>query len=431
MGDPSPLAAARTRLLSGEDTPLSVAENSLARANGNVGRNTYVSLKPDEVLARARALPSLYPDPARRPLLYGLPISLKDCFDLAGHRTSCGSRFYEQHNGVAAENSWVAQRLLEQGAVIVGKTHMHPLAYGITGENAEYGDCAQPLAPGLLTGGSSSGAAASIQERSALAAIGTDTGGSVRAPAALCHLAGYRASHGLGDWLGGHPLAPSFDTIGWLFDDLRDAPLLARALFGDELNSPECKQAAGPVRVAAAGEDFVADCDSESQAAFTRDLDLLAGSGAVVERILPVFLENDAFDIYAALQAMEAWRVHRGNFEEGVWAAWFPEDLRERLLWGASISAERERELRAAHLQYRADLADFFTQYSLLALPVSPMVRLALGANHSRTRRAILRFTVPASMGGLPVVTLPGGTQLASAHGTDAALVAFAAQAVC
>ena len=159
--------------------------------------------------------------------LWGLPISVKDCFDLAGAPTSCGVRFYRDLNGIATHDSWLVERLRAAGAVITGKTHLHPLAYGITGENPEFGDCVQPGDAGALTGGSSSGAAASVLEGSAVAAIGTDTGGSVRAPAALCGLAGYRASLGRGDWRGGAHLAQSFDTMGWLFRDLEDAPLLA------------------------------------------------------------------------------------------------------------------------------------------------------------------------------------------------------------
>jgi hypothetical protein len=143
-------------------------------------------------------------------------------------RPALDPQFYAARQPAAAADSWVAARLRDAGAVIIGKAHLHQLAYGVTGENRDYGDCLQPADPALLTGGSSSGAAASIQEGSALAAIGTDTGGSVRAPAALCGLTGYRASLGIGDWTGGYHLAPSFDTIGWLCRDLRDLPLLGR-----------------------------------------------------------------------------------------------------------------------------------------------------------------------------------------------------------
>ncbi len=130
-------------------------------------------------------------------------------------------------NGIAQQDSWLVARLRAAGAVIIGKTHLHPLAYGITGENPEFGDCRQPGNPDALTGGSSSGAAASVLEGSAVAAIGTDTGGSIRAPAALCGLVGYRTTHGRGDWRGAGHLAQSFDTMGWLFRDLEDAPMLA------------------------------------------------------------------------------------------------------------------------------------------------------------------------------------------------------------
>src|SRR6202011_4339067 len=118
------------------------------------------------------------------------PVSLKDCFDLAGVVTTVGSRFYAQRNAPATEDSAVAARLRSQGAVIVGKTPLHPLAYGITGENPDYGDSTQPRDARSLTGGFSSGSAARVQEGSAAPAIGTDTGGSIRVPASLCGLAG-------------------------------------------------------------------------------------------------------------------------------------------------------------------------------------------------------------------------------------------------
>ncbi len=211
--------------------PQELAEEALSRANGNAGRNTYLWRDREWTLAeaaKADAMPrgsgGVFGD--SRDALWGVPISVKDCFDLAGAPTSCGVRFYRDLNGVAAKDSWLVERLREAGGVITGKTHLHPLAYGITGENPEFGDCVQPGDEGALTGGSSSGAAASVLEGSAVAAIGTDTGGSIRAPAALCGLAGYRASIGRGDWRGGAHLAPSFDTMGWLFRDLEDAPLL-------------------------------------------------------------------------------------------------------------------------------------------------------------------------------------------------------------
>ena len=139
----------------------------------------------------------------------------------------------------------MVERLRRLGAVITGKTHLHALAYGITGENPEFGDCIQPGTRDCLTGGSSSGACASVLEGSAIAAIGTDTGGSVRVPAALCGLAGYRASLGRGNWGGGAHLAESFDTLGWLFADLEEAPFLGGIYSERERDPPSCAHLLG------------------------------------------------------------------------------------------------------------------------------------------------------------------------------------------
>src|SRR6202046_1165128 len=226
----SPLSPMQTSLSS--RGPVQLAEEAFAHANSNAGRNVFLAMDQQRTLEEAEALNARLP---KRPPLFGVPIAIKDCFDAAGYPTTCGSRFYAARNGFAKADSAVVARLRQAGAVIMGKTHLHQLAYGITGENSEYGDCVQPRDAALLTGGSSSGSAASVQEGSAVAAIGTDTGGSIRVPAALCGLAGYRATIGLGGaqmWDGGLHLAPSFDTIGWLFRDLRDGPALANALLG-------------------------------------------------------------------------------------------------------------------------------------------------------------------------------------------------------
>lgn len=225
MGPLLTIPETREALSAGRLNPAVLAEEALQRANRNSGRNTFLWRDPAWTRGEAAWAASIDRQPGGRfgdgrSNLWGIPVSVKDCFDLAGAPTSCGVKFYRDLNGIASHDSWLVEQLRKAGAVITGKTHLHPLAYGITGENPEFGDCEQPGNPGALTGGSSSGAAASVLEGSALAAIGTDTGGSVRVPAALCGLAGYRASLGRGDWRGGAHLAQTFDTMGWLFRDL-------------------------------------------------------------------------------------------------------------------------------------------------------------------------------------------------------------------
>jgi aspartyl-tRNA(Asn)/glutamyl-tRNA(Gln) amidotransferase subunit A len=403
--------------------PALQAQEALARANTNAGRNVYLALDRERVLAEAEALPARFPDPAQRPPLFGVPIGIKDCFDVAGYPTTCGSHFYADKNGIAAADSAVAARLRQAGAVIMGKTHLHQLAYGITGENSEYGDCVQPDNPQALTGGSSSGSSASVQEGSAVASIGTDTGGSIRVPAALCGLTGYRSSLGLGlggaqAWEGGFHLAVSFDTLGWLFRDLRDGPALAAAL----LDVPVVAAPQG-VTIAAVGEAYLHDCEPAVLEMYRGWQAELLRNGAQIRVFEPDFW-TDSREIFGGIQAHEAAAVHRGFFEH------FEPTIRDRLAWGASLSAATIEDLRKRHVVFRGRMDQLLQQHDFLMLPCAPMTTLPVGADHSATRLKILRYTTPASLAGTPAVTLAakgGGVQLVGARGSDARLLAFAA----
>jgi aspartyl-tRNA(Asn)/glutamyl-tRNA(Gln) amidotransferase subunit A len=404
--------------------PVDLAEMALARANGNQSRNTYLWQNPAWTLAeaaRAEAMPRGEGGPFGdgRGALWGLPISVKDCFDLAGAPTSCGVRAYREFSGLAAQDSWLVEKLRAAGAVIIGKTHLHPLAYGITGENPDFGDCLQPGNEGMLTGGSSSGAAASVLERSAVAALGTDTGGSIRAPAALCGLAGYRASLGRGNWQGGAHLAQSFDTMGWIFRDLQDAPPLAGFLAPEHTASPHAFTC-----FAVPDESFFHDCEAEILASLHAAISELEAFGLRAVKIDAKWWD-EAFEIYAPIQAWEAARIHAGHFDL------YEPSLRERLEWGARITPAEISALRKRHAEFTARMDSLFAAHGLLLMPATPVARLGAGADHSQTRVRLLRYTTPFSMAGVPVATLPcaaGGMQMAAARGCDESLVEFAAQ---
>ncbi len=428
----SPLAALQQAITAGSATPTQIVRECAPKANGNANRNTYLHFEEAELFARAKTLEETYPDATSRPPLYGVPISLKDCFDLKGTVTTAGSRFYAQHNAVATEDSGMAQRLQSSGALITGKTHLHMLAYGITAQNRDFGDCLQPRDATLLTGGSSSGAVASVLEGSALAAIGTDTGGSVRVPAALCGLAGYRASHGLASplgpfpqaWAGAAHLAPSFDTAGILLRDARDLPPLAHALFGIAPQPAWSKPKIGHVPAS-----FLFDCDPDVLACYDAWLQKLLDSGAELEEFDPSSWERSR-EIFAPIQAHEAAAIHRGHFDE------FEPSIAERLRWGASLTAPEIAALRIRHAGFRHDMAVLLSRFDLLVLPAAPVSRLIASEDQANARARILRYTTPFSLAGLPAVTLSGeniaapfgtGIQIAAAQGEDGALLAFAA----
>lgn len=421
---PATIRALRQALANGSARSSDLVEQALAHSSTNPSRNTY--LWQDAAWTRAEATKAESrprggggPFGDGRSALWGLPISVKDCFDLAGSATSCGTTFYRDHNGIATRDSWLVEKLREAGAVIVGKTHLHPLAYGITGENPEFGDCLQPGKPTALTGGSSSGAVASVMEGSAVAAIGTDTGGSVRVPASLGGLAGYRATWGRGDWRGGAHLSETFDTMGWLFRDLADAPLLA---------TPFAPGTPAPIRAftrfAFVGDNFLHDCEPAVLEGFRSTIRDFESLGLEAHSIDPEWWRNSA-EIFAPIQASEAAGLHAGRFDH------FAPAIRERLQWGAGIGSGEIAGLRKRHADFRARMDELFAQYELILLPCSPVAMLEAGADHSGTRSRLLRYTTPFSLAGTPAVAIPcvaGGVQVAAARDNDECLLAVAAQ---
>ncbi len=226
MPELAPIAALRHRYLRGDADPLTELDARLALANSNAGKNVYLAhdsaWSRDEAGHLLREVLDIQP-------LWGIPISLKDCFDLAGFPTSCGSAFYKEQNGTAATDSAVAatparrrRRHHRQDPPAPARLRHHRREQRLRRLRAAR------ATPTRLTGGSSSGAVASVQEGSALAAIGTDTGGSIRTPAALCGLIGYRSLHHAATappcGAAERTLLPSFDTLGWLYATSPTAP---------------------------------------------------------------------------------------------------------------------------------------------------------------------------------------------------------------
>jgi Asp-tRNA(Asn)/Glu-tRNA(Gln) amidotransferase A subunit family amidase len=410
-----PIVEIRQKILDGKVTARELATIALEQANSSPGKNTYLSIEEADI---ERQLSTPGPVTEEAQLLRGIPISVKDCFDVRGYRTSVGSKYYLDASDIKREDSALAQRLRAVGAIITGKTHLNQLAYGHTGENADFGNCVQFDRPNLLTGGSSSGAAASVLEGSAMAAIGTDTGGSIRFPSSLCSLFGYRASLGVGSWIGGYHLAESFDTIGFLFRHLKDAQLLGKAIL-EIASEPD---PGGIIRIGLVNAAFYSDAEPE----------IIAGLQKWREHFPNCEFEtfdssffNEALDISRPIQAHEAAGYHAGHFDE------FEKPVADRLRWGSSLAEEEIKELRRRRLAFNQRIDALFDQFDFLLLPVAPVSSLENGADHGPSRDKMLRYDAPGSVAGLPCLALPnekGGCQLLGPSGGDAKLLAFAAR---
>ena len=419
-----PLKELHRRLTSGDLTVRDVAESALESAPDAVAANAYIDWQPEFILAEAAQWdPTAFPSS-----LAGLPVSVKDIFDWGGRGTTCASSFYGRVRPVPQRDSGYVARWRRAGALLAGKTNLNEFAYGITGENRTYGDCTIPGIPQSLTGGSSSGAAASVVAGSACLALGTDTGGSLRVPAALCGLVSFRQSLGFGESDGLFPLAHSFDTVGWLQRHLGDVSWVARCLHPEMPIVPWDH----PPRVAILTGPWLSGVATEIQDALSRLTSRLQEAGASVRSVEAAGFEG-AVELFVPIQAHDAfaahapfWSDHREEYDPAV---------RTRIESGGLVSTSRYQELQRERVSWTARVFDpLWAHADFLVAPAAPVTRLPLGADHSSTRPRLLRLTTPASLAGLPVLTIPHGVsggdgigfQWMARRGEDARLWALA-----
>ena len=359
--------------------------------------------------------------------LAGLTFGLKDIFDVAGHKTAFGCPDWLRTHEAAKVHSVVAKKLLDAGAHLVGKTHTEEMAFSLTGENAHYGTPVNVAAPGRVPGGSSSGSAAAVAGKLVDFAIGSDTGGSVRAPASFCGIYGIRPTHGRISLEGVCPLAPGFDTCGWF---ARDADLMARV--GDVLLGGK---AATPGRILLA-QDAFALATPEAQAALQP---ALAHVTQVLGKAEPVTVSaeglNNWFEVFRVLQFAEIWDTHR------EWV------MRERPNFGiaigkrfeavAKVTAAEVAQMKPKREEIAGRIDKLLANNAVLLLPSVPDVAPLLNCPHDQTtafRERAMGMLCISGIGRLPQVSLPLanvnglplGLSIAAARGNDEMLLALA-----
>jgi len=334
----------------------------------------------------------------------GIRLAVKDLFDTAGIRTTYGSSIFAEH--VPTETAAAVARLEAAGYANVGKTNLHEFAYGVTSMNPHYGWVPNPLAPGRIAGGSSGGSAAALAASLADAALGTDTGGSIRIPAAFCGIVGFKPTFGLVPLDGCWPLAPSYDHAGPMARDVATCTAMLEHLADDfEPTTVD----ASDLRVALA---WTEDAQPGVRA---RVEEAAARFGAVepldfprAQEHLPVF-QREVGDVHRDLYA-----EHAEEYGEDV--AWKLEHLCFSV---TDTEFERAQRVRAS---YRDEAAELLDAFDLLLTPtqafVAPRYEEILG-NDSAIRVGVTRFTNPFNALGWPALALPCG---AAEHGLPASL---------
>ena len=340
--------------------------------------------------------------------LSGVPVLLKDLFDLGGEPTNAGSTFLAEvrlprpvgHDGALGRD------LRRAGAVIVGKTQMVEFAYGLTGENAHYGDCVHPRFPDRTSGGSSSGSAAAVAAGLVPFAAGSDTGGSIRIPAAFCGIYGLRLApyqHWIEDAV---PLAVPFDTAGWFTGTAEDMRLSLDGLLPFIERAKGARDVPSEERVPAQG------CYLEMPHV---DREVARACAAAAERLacLPGHLEKhtlhkafaDAPLAYQVIGSLAAWEAHQPWFASH--RDRYSPMVRDRLERALQWKPGQIREAREARDRIMRTWDEYFQEYDYLLMPAAPFPALKQSELTPANRQRILDLTTPASLGGLPALTLP------------------------
>lgn len=350
--------------------------------------------------------------------LYGIPIAIKDLIDVEGHATRAGSpKFFGDLP--ASEDAFVVKKLKAAGANIIGKTHTHEIALGITGINPHYGPVRNPHSLEYISGGSSSGSAAAIAAGMCLGALGTDTGGSIRIPSSLCGVVGIKPTTGRVSARGVVPLSWNLDHVGPIAATVRDAAILLQIIAGYDALDPASLNV--PVddylnhlndgvrgwRVALlSGEDLAASNPGVLEA-LNNAAKVFTELGAIVT---PVEIEilRAASNANLQITLSDAAAFHREHLAEHP--DWFGEDVRQRLETGMWSNVTEYSLARRTQTEVKRYFEGFFEAYDILMLPTTASTAVPIeGLKSAEYAPRLTSFTAPFNLAGLPALSIPCG----------------------
>ena len=350
-------------------------------------------------------------------LLAGAPVAVKDLFETAGISTTAGSLFFKDH--IPAEDAAVVTKVRAAGAQLIGKTNTHEIALGVTTVNPHYGTCRNPWAPDRIAGGSSGGSAVAVATGMALAALGTDTGGSIRIPASLCGVVGLKPTYGRVSLRGVIPLSWNLDHAGPVARCVADAALMLQVMAGYDEEDPGSAdqptdefgrllgRGVSALRIGSAGGAYVQESDPEVLVAVSEAIALLGKLGAQVEEVNLDFLREAALANGLMTQA-DAATYHRQRLAERP--DLFGEDVRRRLEAGRDTSTADYVLARRTQAEIRHRLHGLFSEYDIIALPTTALTApLIDGGDAVEHARRLTRFTAPFNLAGVPAISVPCG----------------------
>jgi aspartyl-tRNA(Asn)/glutamyl-tRNA(Gln) amidotransferase subunit A len=421
--------------------PAALAAGLIERADkANLRAHAYITLTPDAAAAAAARLPRS----RERGPLWGVPYAAKDLFETRGIRTTAGSRVLA--DWIPTRDAAVVRRLAAAGAILLGKANMHEFAHGATGVNPHYGTPPNPWNPDCLAGGSSSGSAVAVALGLAAFALGSDTGGSIRVPAALSGIVGLKPTAGRVSTEGMVPYCWSLDHVGILTRSVADAGLVLRAIAEPDLALPAIPDAVPPapspaaLRIGVPRDALLDGVAPAIVAAFEAATGFLRAGGA---RIQPIDLPDldEARTVSLLVQMPEALSYHRRYLSTK--AELYGDDVRSGLAFGQFLLAEQHVGAKRMIERYRRQLEAALESVDALITPTCAIAAPRIGAitvsiegREHAVGNALTRFTGIFNMTGNPAISIPAGRdksglpiglQLVGRVYDDAGLLAVAA----
>ena len=421
-------------------SPVDLTKACLDRIDGlNPTLNAFITITRESAITDAETAERELQQGDRRGPLHGIPFGLKDLIDTVGVKTTCGSALFAER--VPAEDAEIVQRLKRAGAVIVGKQNLQEFAWGGTSASSHYGPVHNPWDVERIAGGSSGGSAAAVAAGMCFAAIGTDTGGSIREPAAFCGIVGLKPTYGRVSTRGVFPLSWSLDHVGPICRSVADTALMLEAIAGYDrsdftsVDYPTEKYAealrAEKFRIGVAREIFFDDLDPDTAVAIENAIKVIGElSSDVVEIELP--------DVPTTVQAPEVFAVHQKYFGSSpeLYRKWMRERLKQAMTIDTVSYIQGVQEMK----RIRRSISDVFEKVDLIVTPTTPVppITIAEALEMSLPGPAgelWLRNTRPFNVYGLPTISipcgftsqdLPVGLQIAGPHFDEGRVLAFA-----
>jgi aspartyl-tRNA(Asn)/glutamyl-tRNA(Gln) amidotransferase subunit A len=355
--------------------------------------------------------------------LHGIPISVKDLYYTAGIRTTGGSKILR--NFIPRENAVVIERLFAAGCVLLGKNNLHEFAYGVTNQNPHFGSTLNPWDLKRIPGGSSGGSAVAVSAALSLASLGTDTGGSIRIPAAACGVVGLKPTQGLVPLQGIIPLSFSQDHAGPLCRSVEDVALVLRVIAGrdwgklnrleerETLRLHNLRKGVRGIRMGVPKQYFFNQLQKEVRSHVLAALKTLEGLGAKSVEVNPKLMDETdrlSFEIVLAEAVAYHWKWLKKRGKD------YGEDVRSRMEGGFGQLSRTYLEAQQRRQLYIESFEQALESVDVLVAPTLPVVAPRIGETEVRedravedVRAALLRLTRPGNLAGLPALTIPCG----------------------